>query len=352
MENDNKNLPLDCIANEDALHIAHMLGLANARIADFPAGEYIRMLDDSYALHIFADGQITLKKNREICEINTVPLYQYLLGKGYQIFDLPTQQPKEVSFKSLIDWLIHERREIVKAAEALYINVEVVLQQYDKIIKHISECVANVSIIAVDIQGPVIIEEEQDGYIAVIEGIPGMLATGKTQEEAFCELMTSLIVKIMYDSGLKFNTPIIWKEVNTKHPAMNELLDIRNDLEKDLKMYRVEGRVMITPVADLLNLTKFHLLKLDTFLSHFKLDKIETNETRIITKYYPQATLVSGMYEIFWKNKNQPSSIADVYVTNENKNTVIIHGQPNHPSWMLSDLNLIESVILIKIFNK
>lgn len=56
--------------------------------------------------------------------------------------------------------------------------------------------------IIAEIQGPTLIEEDQEGYIAFIEQMPGLIETGKTKEEAFNELMISLRVKIIYDSGI------------------------------------------------------------------------------------------------------------------------------------------------------
>lgn len=41
-------------------------------------------------------------------------------------------------------------------------------------------------------------------YIASIPQMPGLVESGETKEEAFYQLMISLKVKILFDSGLQF----------------------------------------------------------------------------------------------------------------------------------------------------
>lgn len=44
---------------------------------------------------------------------------------------------------------------------------------------------------------------DEDTYLAFIDQMPGLVESGKTEKEAFEELMISLKVKIAHDSGIE-----------------------------------------------------------------------------------------------------------------------------------------------------
>lgn len=58
-------------------------------------------------------------------------------------------------------------------------------------------------------------EEEWQSWLTSIESMPGMVENGKTKEEAFTQLMKSLMVKIMYDNGISANEALTWNWTDT-----------------------------------------------------------------------------------------------------------------------------------------
>lgn len=50
---------------------------------------------------------------------------------------------------------------------------------------------------------------EEGHYLAFIEGMPGMVTESTSAKEAFDELMLSLKVKILYDSGLIYPDELV-----------------------------------------------------------------------------------------------------------------------------------------------
>ncbi len=78
--------PLSSITDEDAIEVAKIEGLVNAKITG--KNNYkIELSDDSYILLITYKGRIDLYKNtNHIAQDKTLEMFQYLQSKGY---DLP-----------------------------------------------------------------------------------------------------------------------------------------------------------------------------------------------------------------------------------------------------------------------
>lgn len=72
------------IKDEDAITVANLFGLVNAKISERNK-DYILMIDDTYEVQISYNGYICVRKNKSLYNQMVLCAYQYLQSKGYAL---------------------------------------------------------------------------------------------------------------------------------------------------------------------------------------------------------------------------------------------------------------------------